>query len=117
MAETDKNLNITMPNAQVKASEQDFEGALARFGHGLQRSFIFALLQELAEHGDKGPKLLLGCEEPELYQHPPQSRYLAGVMQQLSKQNAQIMVSTHSPHFISGKSFEQIRMVLKDSSS
>ncbi len=92
----------------------EFHGQLARFGHGLQRSFIFALLQELAEHGDTGPKLLLGCEEPELYQHPPQSRYLAGVMQQLSKQNAQVMVSTHSPHFVSGKSFEQIRMVLKD---
>ena len=35
-------------------------------------------------------------------------------MQQLSTQNAQVMISTHSPLFVSGKSFEHIRMVLKD---
>src|ERR1017187_7401063 len=36
-------------------------------------------------------------------------------MQQLSTQNAQLMISTHSPLFVSGRSFEHIRMVLKDS--
>jgi putative ATP-dependent endonuclease of the OLD family len=112
--ETDRSVSIAPPAAQVRATEQAFVGSLARFGHGLQRSFIFALLQEAAEHGDTGPRLLLGCEEPELYQHPPQARYLAGVMQQLSTKNAQVMISTHSPLFISGKSFEHIRMVLKD---
>lgn len=109
-----KNVNINAPTAQVKASEGEFEGALPRFGHGLQRAFIFAILQELAEHGDTGPKLLLGCEEPELYQHPPHARYLAGVMQQLSTQNAQVIVSTHSPTFVTGRSFENIRMTLKN---
>ena len=112
--DTDKNVSITSPAAQVRASEWDFKGALPRFGHGLQRAFIFALLQELAEHADTGPKLLFGCEEPELYQHPPHERYLAGVMQQLSAQNAQVMVSTHSPHFVTGRSFESLRMVRKD---
>jgi len=115
--ETDKSVSIATPAAQVKAAEDAFVGSLARFGHGLQRSFIFALLQEAAEHGDTGPRLLLGCEEPELYQHPPQARHLAGVMQQLSANNAQVMISTHSPLFVSGKSFEQIRMVLKDCST
>lgn len=112
--DTDKSVSIASPAAQVKATEDAFVGSLARFGHGLQRSFIFALLQEAAEYGDTGPRLLLGCEEPELYQHPPQARHLAGVMQQLSSSNAQVMISTHSPLFVSGKSFEQIRMVLKD---
>jgi predicted ATP-dependent endonuclease of OLD family len=112
--DTEKSVSIAPPAAQVRATEQAFVGSLARFGHGLQRSFIFTLLQEAAEHGDTGPRLLLGCEEPELYQHPPQARYLAGVMQQLSTQNAQVMISTHSPLFVSGKSFEHIRMVLKD---
>lgn len=115
--DTDRNVSISPPSAQVRATEQRFAGSLARFGHGLQRSFIFALLQELADHANTGPKLLLGCEEPELYQHPPQARYLAGVMQQLSSQNAQVTVSTHSPHFVSGRSFEYIRMVRKDGSS
>lgn len=115
--ETDKNVNISAPSAQVKASEWDFVGTLPRFGHGLQRAFIFALLQELAEQGDSGPKLLLGVEEPELYQHPPHARYLAGVMQQLSAQNAQVLVCTHSPHFVTGRTFESIRMVLKNPST
>lgn len=109
-----KNVSIATPAAQVRASEWDFKGALPRFGHGLQRAFIFALLQELAEHNDAGPKLIFGCEEPELYQHPPQARYLAGVMQLLSTQNAQVFVSTHSPHFVTGRSFENLRMVRKN---
>jgi predicted ATP-dependent endonuclease of OLD family len=113
--DTEKSVSIAPPAAQVRATELAFVGSLARFGHGLQRSFIFALLQEAAEHMNTGPRLLLGCEEPELYQHPPQARYLAGVMQQLSTQNAQLMISTHSPLFVSGRSFEHIRMVLKDS--
>jgi predicted ATP-dependent endonuclease of OLD family len=76
---------------------------------------LFALLQELADTGDiTGPKLLLGCEEPELYQHPPQSRYLASVFQKLALQNAQIMVCSHSPFFVSGKLFEDVRMVRKN---
>jgi hypothetical protein len=38
----------------------------------MQRAFIVSILQELAV-GDQGesPKLILGFEEPELYQHPP----------------------------------------------
>ena len=115
--DTDKNVNIASPAAQVRVSEWDFKGSLPRFGHGLQRAFIFALLQELAEHANSGPRLLFGCEEPELYQHPPHERYLAGVMQQLSTQNAQVLVSTHSPYFVSGRSFENLRMVRKNPAS
>jgi len=47
-------------------------------GHGLQRSYLLALLQELAgSEAPNAPTLILGCEEPELYQHPPQARHLA----------------------------------------
>ncbi len=109
-----KSVRIDSPTAEVKAIEGLFKGDLARFGHGFQRSFIFALLQELSEHADTGPKLILGCEEPELYQHPPQARHLATVLQRLSTQNAEVVICTHSPYFISGRSFEQIRICAKD---
>jgi putative ATP-dependent endonuclease of the OLD family len=109
-----EKINVAQPTAEIKTTEGPFEGELARFGHGLQRSFIFALLEEQAEHSDEGPRLILACEEPELYQHPPQARYLAGLLQRLSSQNAQILVCTHSPYFASGRTFEQIRMVSKD---
>jgi putative ATP-dependent endonuclease of OLD family len=110
----DEKISISAPSAEVKAAEGIFEGELARFGHGFQRSFIFALLEEQAEHSDTGPRLLLACEEPELYQHPPQARHLASLLQKLSTQNAQILVCTHSPYFATGRSFEHIRLVVKD---
>jgi hypothetical protein len=66
------SIKIEEPTARLFAGEGDFSGELARFGHGLQRSYLLALLQELATIGDEGqPRLILGCEEPELYQHPP----------------------------------------------
>jgi predicted ATP-dependent endonuclease of OLD family len=109
----DKAVSIAKPTAEVKAIEGLFKGDLTRFGHGLQRSFIFALLEEAAEYQDAGPRLVLGCEEPELYQHPPQARHLADVLQKLSGQNAEVVVCTHSPYFVSGASFENVRLACK----
>lgn len=107
-----KAVSVGPPIAAVLAGESGFEGKLARLGHGFQRSFLLALLQELASLNDNdAPVLILGCEEPELYQHPPQARHLAAVFERLSVQGAQILVTTHSPYFVSGENFESIRMV------
>lgn len=107
-----KAVNVAPPIAGVLAGESGFEGKLARLGHGFQRSFLLALLQELASFDDKdAPSLLLGCEEPELYQHPPQARHLAAIFERLSVQGSQILVTTHSPYFVSGENFESIRTV------
>jgi predicted ATP-dependent endonuclease of OLD family len=106
-----KSVKIEEPFAGILAGEGDFEGQLSHFGNGLQRSFLLALLQELANFNSDGPLLLLGIEEPELYQHPPQEKHLASVLQNLSENNAQIIITTHSPHFISGIGFENVRMV------
>ena len=112
----DKSVRVEEPWAHILAGEGDFEGELARFGHGLQRSYLLALLQELAgTDAAGGPTLILACEEPELYQHPPQARHLAAVLNKLSRGNAQVIVSTHNPLFVSGEGFEDVRMVRKDS--
>ena len=109
-----KSVRVEEPWAHILAGEGDFEGELARFGHGLQRSYILALLQELSGTADnKGPTLILACEEPELYQHPPQARHLASVLNNLSRQNSQVIISTHNPLFVSGKGFEDVRMIRK----
>ena len=111
----DKSFRVEEPWAHVIVGEDDFEGKLARFGHGLQRSYLLVLLQELAgSDGAAGPTLILACEEPELYQHPPQARHLADVLQKLRYGNSQIVVSTHNPLFVSGEGFEDVRMVRKD---
>jgi putative ATP-dependent endonuclease of OLD family len=116
--EAAKYVTIQEPLAQVFAKEGSFGGDLSRFGHGLQRSFLFALLQELsASQGDTGTRLILGCEEPELHQHPPQARHLASVLEKLSTKDAQVIVCTHSPHFVSGHGFEDVRLVRKDKRS
>ncbi len=109
---TEKSVDIKNPVAYIKLGEKGFEGELARFGHGLQRSYMLTLLQELASIKDEqAPTLVMGIEEPELYQHPPQIRYLAELLHDLSKETTQIIVCTHSPLFIPGDDFETVRMV------
>ena len=44
--EPGKSVRVEEPLAHIIAGEGDFEGALARFGHGLQRSYLLALLHE-----------------------------------------------------------------------
>ena len=114
----EKSVRVEEPLAHILAGEGNFEGELARFGHGLQRSYLLALLQELAGTNTIGaPTLILACEEPELYQHPPQARHLADVLDNLSRANSQVLVSTHNPLFVSGEGFEDVRMVRKNSDS
>jgi energy-coupling factor transporter ATP-binding protein EcfA2 len=111
------SIRVDEPVAKIIAGEGSWEGELARLGHGLQRSYLLALLQELVSTDDSAaPRLILACEEPELYQHPPQARHLASVLQGLSEQNAQVLVTTHSPQFVSGKSFDHVRLVNRNSS-
>lgn len=98
--------------AYIKIGERDFDGDLSRFGHGLQRSYMLALLQELALLDDtNAPTLIMGIEEPEIYQHPPQARYLAETLLNLSEKGSQILLCTHSPLFIPGDNFDKIRIV------
>ena len=114
-----KSLVIDNPFARISIGDSGFLGEVSRLGHGMQRSFLVALLQELATGGnDDSPKLILGFEEPELYQHPPQAQHLASVLENLSDPksgNAQTIMTTHSPYFVSFHNFERIRMVRKSS--
>lgn len=108
----EKSIKIEEPLAYTKFGERDFDGDLSRFGHGLQRSYMLALLQELALLDDKNaPTLIMGIEEPEIYQHPPQARYLAETLIDLSEKGSQLLLSTHSPFFIPGDNFDKIRIV------
>lgn len=110
--DADKSVKVDEPWAQIQLGERGFEGELVRFGHGMQRSFMLTLLQELASSsGQSAPTLILAIEEPEIYQHPPQARYLAEVLHDLANDNSQIIVCSHSPLFIPGDDFEAVRLV------
>jgi putative ATP-dependent endonuclease of the OLD family len=108
----DKSVRIEEPFAYIRLGERGFEAELARFGHGLQRSYMLALLQELSQTDDENvPTLIMGIEEPEIYQHPPQARYLAETLHELTQKNTQLLLCTHSPLFIPGDNFDKIRIV------
>jgi energy-coupling factor transporter ATP-binding protein EcfA2 len=118
---SEKSVRIDGPRATIKAKEGKFKGGLVRFGHGLQRSFLLVILQELAsverqasEEGEAtGPTLVLGIEEPELYQHPPQARHLSTELRALTASGNQVLITTHSPYFVSGEAFDEIRLIRK----
>lgn len=113
-ADPERAVSLSGPAAKAAIGEGAFVGEVSRLGHGLQRSFIISLLQELAgDDAGGGPTLLLGFEEPELYQHPPQARHLATTLLELTTANAQVIVATHSPFFASGRHFESVRMFRK----
>ncbi|MDG4554435.1 MAG: AAA family ATPase [Candidatus Competibacter sp.] len=110
--DAEKSIKIEEPFAHIQIGEKGFESELARFGHGMQRSYLLTLLQELAGTEDENaPTLIMAIEEPELYQHPPQARYLSEVLQELASENSQIIVCSHSPYFIPGDGFHNVRMV------
>ena len=112
VSDSGKSIQVHAPVAGIKTGDGAFLGSLARMGHGLQRSYLLALLQELASSGpDQGPTLVLGCEEPELYQHPPQARHLADVFCRLGSEGSQVLVTTHSPYFVRGQTFDDVRVV------
>lgn len=106
-------VSIEPPSARAKVGDAGMVFEVALSGHGLQRAFILAVLHELASHEPSERTLILGFEEPEIYQHPPQARHLAQVLESLGNQGSQVIVTTHSPYFVSGEGVESIRLFRK----
>lgn len=137
-------LSIPDPQTDVQVEEDGYVSAVARSGHGLQRAFILAVLQQLATaHAPESPavdeedpvaeesqddpsqegalSVVLAIEEPEIYQHPSRQRHLASVLWNLSRgalsgamPNTQVLYTTHSPHFVGLDRFDQIRALRKE---
>ena len=136
-------INIPLPQAQIKLSEDGYQSTVERTGHGLQRAFIVTMLQHLVaarsvetpleaesdtENGAQEtneaylPSLILAIEEPELYQHPSRQRHLASTLFKLAEgsisgvaTSTQVVYSTHSPLFVGLDRFPQIRVLRKSS--
>jgi putative ATP-dependent endonuclease of OLD family len=73
-----------------------------------------------AEDLQMGPNLILGIEEPELYQHPSRQRHWSKVLLELAQgsiagvaQRTQVIYSTHSPLFVDVERFDQMRVLRK----
>ena len=135
--------NIPSPYANVRLQEDGYPSTVTRTGHGLQRAFIFTLLQRLAterqprkmqgdavdggseypanqSNASARPGVVLAIDEPELYQHPSRQRHIAKVLADLAQPNelneaatTQIIYSTHSPLFVELDRFDDVRIFSK----
>ncbi|MGW2893185.1 ATP-dependent nuclease [Streptomyces sp. NPDC001212] len=90
-----------------------------RQGHGFQRALIIAALRYLSERRrpESGTRsLCLAIEEPELFQHPAQTRVFAQVLRSLvesAEDQTQVMYATHSPVFIDPSDYQQVRRLYR----
>jgi predicted ATP-dependent endonuclease of OLD family len=131
-------IDIPLPTANIRLVEDGFPTLVSKSGHGLQRAFILSILQHLSaqqmenlpaeeEPGaaeaagqQQQPDLILGIEEPELYQHPTRQRHFADVLLQLTggkipgvARRVQIVYATHSPLLVGLDRFDQVRTIRK----
>ena len=107
------NVTLNLPLVRSILSDDTYRGDVSEFGHGLQRNYLMALVHLNAKLSlEEEPSIILACEEPELYQHPPQARYLHTALQKIAESD-QVLITTHSPLFISAQTFENLRVVRK----
>jgi putative ATP-dependent endonuclease of the OLD family len=116
-------LNLPAPKPKVLLVEDGYEGDVSRKGHGLQRLFIFTILELYEKFRTEGAivdgTIVLAIEEPELYQHPTRARALARILRELTRPEKgvglqfQIFITTHSPYFVDLEAFESLRRVEK----
>lgn len=126
-------IDLPFPPANIRLLEDGYFSPVNRTGHGLQRAFILTMLQHLTyaqatqpteEEGEEEklpmPNLIIGIEEPELFQHPDRQRHFAKTLLKLSEgkitgvsENIQIIYCTHSPLLVDTERFNQIRIFRK----
>lgn len=130
-------LSLPNPRAKMQLVEDGYPSPVDRCGHGLQRAFIFTMLQHLAlaqtsdmsdddetedkvEEIRKLPSLILIIEEPELYQHPNRQRHFAKILSDLATgatpgvaDKTQVIYSSHSPYFVGIDRVDEIRVLKK----
>lgn len=113
-----KSLDVIIDNGH--------ESVVFQKGHGLQRAFIFAVLQLWAnklneqrpDEGKDKKDIIIVIEEPELYLHPHQQKIIYSIFKQLSEQEAeqvQIIYSTHSSFLIHIEDYQNIALIRKPS--
>lgn len=119
--------HFALPAFDTRMGDEKYDTPISLQGHGMQRALVLSLLQLIAsqqvvvrnEETDETkyetPDLIVAIEEPELYLHPAQCRYLCRLLSHLASEPAplrtQVIYATHSPYFVQMSDFEKIRVV------
>ena len=117
LAAAPMSLKPQAPRIEVQVTDGHITTPVTYQGHGFQRTMLLAALTVLSRRGkkpDSSSQMFLAIEEPELFQHPTQARAFASVLRSLANdesQSVQIAYATHSPYFVEGPSFDQVRRV------
>lgn len=120
-----EQVELPVPIAEVRLVEDGYASTVDRSGHGLQRAFVLALLQQLAAASGEPasspslvPDVILLIEEPEIYQHPNRQRFFAQLLRRLASRESlpqqQIVYATHSPFFVGLDRFDNVRLLRRE---
>ena len=101
------NFNFEIPamdsiikNGRVFAKDKNGEQDISEKGSGLQRALTLAVIQAYANFAKKADAMQFFIDEPELYMHPIAQDSLLDALDELSKQDNQIFLNTHSPYIL-----------------
>lgn len=81
-------------------------------GLGVQSGITMAALRAFADVA--GGRFFIIADEPESFLHPLSQEALRAVFEKLFVAGTQVIVTTHSPHFVSSKSLEGLHKVWMD---
>ncbi|AEB11861.1 ATP-dependent nuclease [Marinithermus hydrothermalis] len=100
---------------RLHAAEGDEPRTLEEMGTGEQQvlALAFAYAYARAFHGG----ILLVVEEPEAHLHPLAQRWLARRLRSRCQQGLQVLLTTHSPAFVSIEGLEGLVLVYKEEGS
>jgi len=120
---------IQFPSAKIDVRDHNFTSGVDGVGHGLQRAIILTILEFVAKRraseGESHQEfsvaqsdIILGIEEPEIYQHPTKQRLFQDVLKRLTETfstvtgiRIQIIYATHSPLMVELPRCHEVRVV------
>nr|PZN03582.1 MAG: hypothetical protein DIU66_07060 [Bacillota bacterium] len=113
---TPTNYFKTMQILAMDPAQGDKDIDPAELGEGTRNLLILALLRSYAVTlRQSGEQLsgILAVEEPEIYLHPQAQRNLFRILREIADSGIQVIISTHSSHFVDTEFFDSIGLVRK----
>lgn len=97
-AEFDRLRDIVKTMTEITLYDGN-DTSIASKGSGAQRAVFMALMQYVSNNSKK--KIIWGIDEPEVFLQPKLQKKLSSVINEIvEKNNHQVVVTTHSQHFI-----------------